>query len=128
MGKINSIQLIRFDDLQRYAKDIPSWVKGLIDPLNQFMETISGTLRKGVTLADNIAGSVVEVEFTSGVELEVNPQSRNKVIGVRVMYAGDKVVSGWGWRQIPNASNNLGVTINFADEGTALCRLFIDTE
>ena len=57
--KLPTIKKILREDL----KDAPSWVNGLVDPLNTFMETTYQALNKNITLNDNIASFTTELTY-----------------------------------------------------------------
>jgi len=49
--------------LREDLKDAPSWVSGIIDPINSFMENVYQSLNKNITLQDNIASVVKELTY-----------------------------------------------------------------
>ena len=78
--KIPSLKRILREDL----KDAPTWVEGIIGPVNSFMEYIYQAMNKNINDADNIACSIREftyitpstyptmddVEFQSGLKIK----------------------------------------------------------
>lgn len=81
--------------LREDLKDAPNWISGVIDPINNFMETVYQTLNKNVT-EENTASQIKEltyktpstyptmdnVEFISGL--------KTKARGVAAMQVYDK--------------------------------------
>lgn len=49
--------------LREDVKEAPSWVNGLIDPLNTFMETVYQALNRNLTLTENLASFVQELTY-----------------------------------------------------------------
>lgn len=60
--KLPTIKKILREDL----KDAPTWVNGLIDPLNVFMEMVYQALNKNITLSENVASFVKELTYITG--------------------------------------------------------------
>lgn len=120
------------EDLKRAAEEIPKWVPALIGPLNEFMETVVGALRGGLTFSDNFSGKTLEIEFTHGVPKQVNPQLQNRrVVGMLVLSSGAQLVDSSGFVQQAGLSSNLSITINFKDgisTTKATCRIFLLAE
>jgi hypothetical protein len=46
-------------------KDAPSWVNAIIEPVNNFMNTVYLTLNQNVTYTDNFASFVKEIDYTT---------------------------------------------------------------
>lgn len=51
--------------LREDVKDAPSWIAGIIDPVNSFMENVYTALNKSITLTDNISSFIKEVSYTT---------------------------------------------------------------
>jgi len=83
--------------LREDLKDAPSYVGGIIDPVNSFMQTTYQALNKNITLQENIASFIKEIvyktptTYPAGVE-DVSFQNslRTRPIGVQVMQAYEK--------------------------------------
>ncbi len=83
--------------LREDVKEAPSWINGIIGPVNSFMESTYQSLNKNLTLQDNLASFTKEITYTtpstypSGVAtVEFNNQLRTKPIGNWVLQAFDK--------------------------------------
>lgn len=61
MSKLPSVNKIAKEAL----KDAPSWVDGLIGPINSFFETIYYAFNKNLTFDDNFIAQTVELTFTT---------------------------------------------------------------
>jgi hypothetical protein len=59
--KLPVIKKILREDL----KGAPSWVQGIIDPVNQFMEYTYQILNKNVTYTENFSSFVKELTYTT---------------------------------------------------------------
>lgn len=83
--------------LREDLKDAPSYVNGIIEPVNTFMEAVYQALNKNITLSENIASFIKELIYTtpgtypSGVE-EVRFQNtlRARPTGMMVMQAYER--------------------------------------
>ncbi len=105
--------------LKEDVKGAPSWINGIIDPINTFMESVYTTLNKNVTLNDNIASFVKELTYRtpstypSGVlNVSFTNALKTKAIGVLVMQAVDN--SSYTPVQIGNVpwiEDNSGIVI-----------------
>lgn len=49
--------------LREDVKDAPSWISGVIDPVNSFMENVYTALNKSITLTDNISSFIKEISY-----------------------------------------------------------------
>lgn len=83
--------------LREDVKDAPSWIAGVIDPINSFMENVYTALNKSITLSDNIASFVKEITYKTpagypaGVEnVSFLNELRTRATGVLVMQAYNK--------------------------------------
>ena len=83
--------------LREDVKSAPSWISGIIDPVNSFMEAVYQSLNKNITLTENIASFVKEIIYTtpstypSGVEQVIfMNQLRAKPTGLMVMQAYER--------------------------------------
>lgn len=57
--KLPTIKKILREDL----KDAPSWVSGIIDPINSFMESVYIALNRNITFSENISSFVKEITY-----------------------------------------------------------------
>ena len=92
--KLPTIKKILREDL----KEAPSWVNGLIDPLNSFMETVYQALNKNITLSENVASFVTEFTYTtpSGYPIgqgtfSISNTLKTRPIGVLPLQVYDKI-------------------------------------
>ncbi len=51
--------------LREDVKEAPSWVDRLILPINSFFETVYNALSKNITLHENIAAQIKELDFNT---------------------------------------------------------------
>lgn len=108
--KIGSISRILKDDLAKGGA-VPAWVEYLISPLNEFISVATQALRGNLTFQDNFLCKQTTLELTHGVEVEVNPQSSLKVIGMIPLNALKESVDASGFRL--KSSGLVGVTFYF---------------
>lgn len=59
MSKLPPSQKLALEDFPEQAK----WIDRLISPVNSFMERMTAVLNKGITINDNMAGSITTVEL-----------------------------------------------------------------
>lgn len=107
--------------------EVPKWADAMLGPLNDFIEKVGLALQNRLTFEDNFLCTVVSREFTSGVQLDINPianaQRNLRTSGVLLISAGGLSVDQFGWVQKPNG--NLGVTVTFNPSATATCTILI---
>lgn len=90
--KLPTIKKILREDL----KDAPSWVNGIIEPMNTFMESVYQALNKNITFRENVAAFVKEISYktTSAYPVADNIEFMNdlkvKATGVELLQAVDK--------------------------------------
>lgn len=91
--KLPSIKRVLREDL----KDAPKWVDGIIEPLNSFMQAVYQTLNHNVTLTENVASFVKELNYNTpstypiGLEqMRFKNQLKVKPIGVLALQIYDK--------------------------------------
>ncbi len=91
--KLPSIKKILREDL----KDAPDWVNGLIDPLNNFMETVYQALNKNLTLNENINSFTTELNYrtvstypTDQPTLSFMNTLKTRPFGIQIMQILDK--------------------------------------
>lgn len=82
--------------LREDVKDAPSWIGGIIDPVNTFMENVYTALNKNISLTDNISSFIKEITYRTpstypmGVEnVSFVNQLRTRATGVLVMQCFD---------------------------------------
>ena len=83
--------------LREDLKGAPNWVGIIIDTLNSFMESVYQSLNKNITLQDNIASFVKEIDYNTVTTYPTGQQSitfnnalKSRPIGVQVLQAYDK--------------------------------------
>ena len=82
--------------LKEDLKDAPSYVDGIINPVNSFMESAYAALNKNLTLTENIASFVKVLEYRTPStyptmdNVEFLNQLKSKPTGVMVMQAYNK--------------------------------------
>ena len=125
--KLGLIKRIDKGDLAKGGGEIPGWIDGLMDPLNQFIEKVGLALQNRLSFVDNFLGKEFEAEFTDSTELEINPfpDSRGslRVRGVIPLTTGQQYVTAWKWTQKSNG--NIGVTFKFDGATSATIRIQI---
>lgn len=90
--KLPSIKKILREDL----KGAEDWVNGLIDPLNNFMETVYQALNKNITFTENISSNVKELvvrtssAYPTMERIEFLSNLRTRAIGLQVIQAYEK--------------------------------------
>lgn len=120
--KIGVIKTIIKEELTRFG-DVPKWMDAFLFPINQFINQVGTALKGNLTFDDNFLCKSKTIKFTSGVELEINPDSNLKVRGVLLLNFEGKNVDKFSWRDKQN--NQIGVTITFDGGGSALCEILI---
>ena len=119
--KLGLVKRISREDL---GPDLPEYVPKLLETLNQFISQVGTALQNKLTFEDNFSSNVLDKKLTSGVELEMNPQSgRLRVRGVLVLYSEGAVIDKFGW--VYRSNGNIGVTATFVGSGEKLTRLLI---
>jgi hypothetical protein len=107
--------------LREDLKEAPSWVNGIIEPVNTFMESTYQALNKNITLQENIASFIKELIYTtpstypSGVaDVSFMNTLRTRPIGVLLMQAYDKAtyVAPAGPVYVPWIEDNGTITIS----------------
>lgn len=121
--KIPSIRRILKEDLAK-AGPIPPWVDNLLDPLNEFIDTVVTSLRSNLTFADNFLAKEFSAEFTDAVAIKVNAQqNKNRVYGIVPIASGDKAIDSFSWSR--NTDGTVSVTFGFTTAGSAQCTIII---
>lgn len=68
-------------------EDFPSqrsWIAKLLQPLNQFMETVALALDKGLTVGENLDAQIAQVVVTGGEEVSFSIRTRSRPQGLLV--------------------------------------------
>ena len=122
--KIASVRKIFKEDIAKTG-DVPAWINSLLDPINQFLDTITLALRNNLDLANNFAGKLIQTKFTHDVTLDVNPGTNGKIIGVIPLSGGQQAITSFKW--VRNDNGTIGVTFGFTAGGTTAdtCTLFV---
>lgn len=83
--------------LREDIKDAPPWINAVIEPVNTFMESTYQALNKNITLSENIASFIKEINYTtpstypSGVEITSFMNTlRTRPVGVQILQVYDK--------------------------------------
>lgn len=83
--------------LKEDLKDAPSWIDGVITPVNTFMESTYQALNKNITFTENIASFVKEISYTTVAAYPVGQEQikfqntlKVRASGVMVMQVYDK--------------------------------------
>ena len=107
--------------------EVPPWLDGLLDPLNEFIEKVGLALQSRLTFGDNFLCKVVTQKFTSAVAGEVNPrasgQENLRVAGVLALDVSGEEITKLKWARKTNG--NIDVTLTFTSGGEATCRILI---
>lgn len=111
---LGTIRRILKEDLAR-SGEVPGWADSLLSPLNQFIDTVTLSLRNNLTFRDNFACRIITNKFQHGVEREINPQTRSKIIGMIPLSSGNEVLDGYRFRVKDNG--NIGITLRFVATG-----------
>lgn len=118
------LRRIMKEDLSRLG-EVPKWVDALLDPINQFLDSITLALRNNLTLPENFAGKLIQTKFKHDVTLNVNPGTNGKILGLIPLGAGSQAITSFKW--VRNDNGTVGVTFGFAAGGTTedTCTVFI---
>ncbi len=90
--KLPIIKKISREDL----KDAPSWINQVIDPVNNFMESVYQSLNRNITFSENIASFIKEIAYKTPVgypvmdNVEFMNTLKTKAIGVQILQAFDR--------------------------------------
>lgn len=117
------IRRILKEDLARSGEELPKWLDSLLEPLNEALDQIVLSIRNNLTLRDNMNTKEFEGTFTSGTAQEVSITSKSRPIGVLVVDAAGKTVTGYGFTRLVNG--NISVTLTFSGGGSAKCKIYI---
>lgn len=118
--KLPQIQRILREDL----REAPSWIDKLLNPLNQFLDTMYGGLNKNITLTENIDCQERVFTFTTKIdyvanntfdEIQFRRTTKNKAKGV--ILADIRIQDAY-YRPILNATSIQWVEI----EGTIIVK------
>lgn len=90
--KLPNVKKILREDL----KDAPSWVNGIIDPINSFMENIYQGMNKNLTFSENIASFIKEISYQTPStyptmeDYQFMSTLKTKAVGVQLLQVYDK--------------------------------------
>ena len=114
--KISTVRRIVKEDLVR-AGEVPAWIDSLLNPVNQFIDTVSQALRGNLSLGDNLRGKLVTIKLDHGVEKAISPSPLNsRVLGLLPLAFDEKILTQWSWRI--KSDGQIGVTFYFSDSST----------
>lgn len=87
MSTLPPIQRLVVEDFQ----DQKTWIGRLLQPLNQFFESVYSALNKNLTIADNISGDVqtIELDGTFPIKLAWKLKMRPVALLVGNVYRSD---------------------------------------
>lgn len=81
--------------LREDLKDAPSWINGIIDPLNSFMQMVYQALNKNIN-EDNLASQIKEITYKTPASypimevIEFQSILRTKAVGCSILQIVDK--------------------------------------
>lgn len=121
--KLGTIKTIVKEELSKFEK-LPGWMEPFLQTLNQFMNNVGTAVNGNLDFKNNFRSTVKSLEFTSGVELKVNPEKpKLRVTGVACFNTGGLIMTKFGWRHLNDGS--IGVTIHFDSGTTSTCEITI---
>lgn len=121
--KLPIIRSIRREDIASSGGEIPPWMDKLLGPLNQFIEQVGVAVTGKLSVGDNLAQKYLTQTLSDGVELEVNPNDRRRVVGLIPVFCADKLVTGFGFSY--KNDGNIGVTVKFDSAGSSEVKLLL---
>ena len=106
--------------LREDLKDAPDWVNGIIEPVNNFMESAYQALNKNITYNENIASQIKELivktpsTYPVMENIEFMSTLRTKALGVQVMQVFEKAnyTPAPGPVYVPWIENNGNIVIH----------------
>lgn len=118
--------------LREDLKDAPSYVNGIIVPVNSFMETTYQALNKNLTLQENIASFVKDITYTTPAGYPVmdtitfQNQLKSKPIGVMVLqcYERDTYIPAPGPVYVPWVQGISGDIVVYPVTGLAASKTY----
>ena len=120
--KLGILKVIQKEELTKFG-ELPKWIDAFLQPLNQFIGQAGQALKGNLTFQDNFLCKQKSLTFTHGVEQEINPDTKNRVIGVLPISAGGLTIDQFGWTSKSNG--NIGVTFHFNTGTDAVCTVII---
>lgn len=69
-------------------KEAPSWVNAIIEPVNNFMNTVYLTLNRNVTYADNFGSFIKEIDYSTDASYPSNVPNVSFVNDLKVKATG----------------------------------------
>lgn len=82
--------------LREDLKEAPGWIGGIIDPINNFMESVYQALNKNITFTENISSFIKEIIYKTPStypvmeNVEFVNSLKTKAVGVFLMQAVEK--------------------------------------
>ena len=120
--KINALKRIVKEDLIKQG-EVPAWMDPFLQSINDFISQVGAAVQGRLSFADNFDCKIHSQKFTSGVAVNVNPQTQRRPVGVIPLYWGGKSKTGFAWDYSTN--NQVSVTFTFSGGGDANCRVLI---
>lgn len=83
--------------LREDVKDAPSWISGVIDPLNSFMENVYQALNRNITFQENVRSFVKEISYKTtslypvADQVSFSNELKVKATGIVVLQAVEKL-------------------------------------
>ncbi len=119
--KLGVIRKILKDDLK--GGDIPGWVGGFLEVLNDFIEKVGIALQGKLTFQDNFSCRVHTQKIVSGTEYKIATQSNLRVSGVQVLDVGGRTLTATKWAR--GANNTITLTLTYTGASDAECAILI---
>lgn len=120
--KLGVIKTIVREELSKFG-ELPGWINPFLQTLNQFINAAGKALAGNLSFEDNFLCKVKTLDFTSGTEQPINPDTKLRVIGVIPTACSGLVIDKFGW--VLKSDGTIGVTFNFASGTTAKCTVII---
>lgn len=116
--RLGSIRKILMEDLKKSGDDTDKKFQVILEPLNQFIDSVSAGFQNALNLSENISGKIVTVSIVHNTALEINPGVIvSRVQGVVVLNPGGQMITGFKWIKNPNGGT-ITVTLKY-DGGTS---------
>ncbi len=107
--------------LREDIKEAPTWINGIVEPLNSFMETTYQALNKNITLTENIASFIKEITYRTNStypmgmgKIYIQNGLKSRAIGIMVMQVYEKstYIPAPGPVYIPWVEENASIAIS----------------
>ena len=123
--KISTIRRIREEDLAR-GGDIPSSVKAMLGPLNEFIEQIVTAVAGRLSLKDNFDTKIVEMKIESGVPQKISIPVGRRVYGVMPVECQNEQITAYGFTR--RSDGNIDLNVDHTGSDKTFCRIIIFLE